>query len=56
MGWSNQHKELVEKGFTVAKKNLKALLRTEGDLAKSIEKLSLKKEFKSDKPIEEILE
>ncbi|CAD8120057.1 unnamed protein product [Paramecium sonneborni] len=56
MGWLNKHQELVEKGFDKVKKNLKALLRTEGDVAKSIEKLSNKKALETDQPIEQIIE
>ncbi|CAD8208513.1 unnamed protein product [Paramecium octaurelia] len=56
MGWLNKHQELVEKGFAQVKKNLKALLRTEGDVAKSIEKLSNKKAIQTDQPIEQIIE
>lgn len=48
MGWLNKNQELMEKGFNKIKQNLKALLRTEGDVAKSIEKLSNKKDLKTD--------
>ncbi|CAD8115462.1 unnamed protein product [Paramecium sonneborni] len=56
MGWLNKNQELMEKGFNKIKQNLKALLRTEGDVAKSIEKLSNKKDLKTDQPIEQIIE
>ncbi|CAD8200695.1 unnamed protein product [Paramecium octaurelia] len=56
MGWLNKHQELVQKGFIQVKKNLKALLATEGDLPKSIEKLSIKKTFQTDQPIDQIIE
>ncbi|CAK63183.1 unnamed protein product (macronuclear) [Paramecium tetraurelia] len=56
MGWLNKHQELVQKGFIQVKKNLKALLATEGDLAKTIEKLSIKKTFQTDQPIDQIIE
>ncbi|CAD8107232.1 unnamed protein product [Paramecium primaurelia] len=56
MGWLNKHQELVEKGFVQPKKNLKALLGTEGDLTKSIDQLCKKKPFQTDQPIEQIIE
>ncbi|CAD8189998.1 unnamed protein product [Paramecium octaurelia] len=52
MGWLHKNQELVEKGFNEVKKNLKFLLKTNGDVEQSIEKLSKKKFKKFDKPVE----
>lgn len=55
MGWLQKNQELVEKGFPKINKNLKVLLNTNGDVEKSIQKLSKKNYIKFDKPIELIM-
>ncbi|CAD8195327.1 unnamed protein product [Paramecium pentaurelia] len=56
MGWLHKNQELLEKGFPQIKKNLKVLLKTNGDVEKSISILSKKKYMKFDKPIELIMQ
>ncbi|CAD8106183.1 unnamed protein product [Paramecium sonneborni] len=56
LGWLQKHQKLIENGFTESQKNLKILLKTNGDVDNSIEKLRKKQKLKFDKPIQLIMQ